>query len=78
MTKRIITLALLTTAMSYATTSIDSTINKMKTHEKICHTEACMSTPKLQEEVEKLSIEGKLPFEMGLELMKRWSNKKVS
>jgi hypothetical protein len=33
-----------------------------------------MSTQELQVEVEKLSQVGKLPFEMGLELMKRWQN----
>jgi hypothetical protein len=37
-----------------------------------------MSTPQLQKEVERLSIEGKLPFEMGLELIKRWSDSKIS
>ncbi|CAA6822274.1 MAG: Unknown protein [uncultured Sulfurovum sp.] len=31
-----------------------------------------MSTAELQEEVEKLSQIGKLPFEMGIELIKRW------
>ncbi|CAA6820632.1 MAG: Unknown protein [uncultured Sulfurovum sp.] len=31
-----------------------------------------MSKSQLQLEVERLSIEDKLPFEMGLELIKRW------
>jgi len=35
-----------------------------------------MSTSQLQIEVEKLSNEGNLPFEMGLELMKRWQTEK--
>lgn len=82
MTKKFITnfigLALLTTTITYATTAIDSNNIEIKANEKICLTETCMSTPKLQEEVEKLSVEGKLPFEMGLELMKRWTNDKVS
>jgi hypothetical protein len=34
-----------------------------------------MSTAQLQEEVEKRSINGNLSFDMGLELLKRWSNK---
>jgi hypothetical protein len=34
-----------------------------------------MSTAQLQEEVERRSINGNLSFDMGLELMKRWSNK---
>ena len=33
-----------------------------------------MSTQQLQEEVEKRSINGDLSFNMGLELIKRWSN----
>ena len=39
-----------------------------------------MSTTQLQIEVEKLSNQGKLPAEMGFELMKRWtvSNKEVN
>lgn len=32
-----------------------------------------MSTVQLQAEVERLSSEDKLPFEMGLELIERWS-----
>jgi hypothetical protein len=64
--------------MTYATTVTDTFNIETKTNGKICLTEACISTPKLQKEVEKLSIEGKLPFEMGLELMKRWTNDKVS
>ena len=34
-----------------------------------------MSTAQLQEEVERRSINGNLSFDMGLELMKRWSKK---
>ena len=34
-----------------------------------------MSTAQLQEEVEKHSINGDLSFAMGLELMKRWTNR---
>nr|CAA6800204.1 MAG: Unknown protein [uncultured Thiotrichaceae bacterium] len=33
---------------------------------------ADMSTSQLQIEVERLSAEDKLPFEMGLEIIKRW------
>ncbi|CAA6812915.1 MAG: Unknown protein [uncultured Sulfurovum sp.] len=33
---------------------------------------SCMNTAELQIVVERLSNEGNLPFEMGLELMKRW------
>jgi len=34
-----------------------------------------LSTAQLQIEVERHSINGDLPFEMGLELIKRWTNK---
>lgn len=34
-----------------------------------------MSTEELQEEVEKRSREGNLPFPMGVELIKRWTKK---
>jgi len=33
-----------------------------------------LSTSELEQAVEKLSINGTLPFEMGLELIKRWTN----
>jgi hypothetical protein len=82
MTKKLIMnfigFSLLTTTMTYAATTSKNDSHKTNTHPKICLTEDCISTIKLQEEVEKLSIEGKLPFEMGLELMKRWSDNKIS
>ena len=75
--KNIVGLALLTTAVTFASDTIHENVTT-EVQTKICLTEACMSTTKLQEEVERLSIEGKLPFEMGLELMKRWSEDKIS
>lgn len=76
--KNIIGLTLIASSMTYATDT--TAIDKMgtTTYETICFTSDCMSTFKLQEEVEKLSREGKLPFDMGLELMKRWTENKVS
>ncbi|CAA6828578.1 MAG: Unknown protein [uncultured Sulfurovum sp.] len=32
-----------------------------------------LTTNELEDKVEQLSLSGELPFEMGLELMKRWS-----
>ena len=32
-----------------------------------------MSTSELEKEVERLTLKGNVPFEMGVELMKRWS-----
>lgn len=78
MTKRIIKTfigtALVTTSISFAG-SIET--EEVKT-EKLCLSHTCMSTEKLEREVEKRSLEGNLPFEMGLELIKRWSNNKMT
>jgi len=75
--KNFIGLALLTNAMTHAATTTTN-VTETKVQKKLCLSEACISTPALQKEVERLSIEGKMPFEMGLELMKRWSNNKIS
>jgi hypothetical protein len=75
--KNLVGLALLTSSVTFASDTFNENI-KTDVQAKICLTEACMSTTKLEEEVEKLSIEGKLPFEMGLELIKRWSDEKIS
>jgi len=32
-----------------------------------------MSTTELEKEVERLTVNGNVPFEMGVELMKRWT-----
>ena len=33
-----------------------------------------MSTKELEKEVERLTVRGNVPFEMGIELMKRWTS----
>lgn len=71
-------LALLATAVTFASDTTTAATMETEVQTKICLTEDCMSTPKLQEEVERLSVEGKLPFEMGLELMKRWAEEPLS
>ena len=76
--KNFIGLALLTTTMTYANTTTKNETIDAAVQTKICLTEDCMSTKKLQEEVERLSIEGKLPFDMGMELLKRWSDNQIS
>ncbi|WP_373031268.1 hypothetical protein [Sulfurovum sp.] len=75
--KNIIGLTIISTSMTFATSTTD--LNKMetKTYETLCYTSDCMSTTQLQKEVERLSIEGKLPYDMGLELIKRWSDSKI-
>ena len=76
--KRFIGLVLIFTSITYAGDINNSRIIKIKTNENMCYTSNCMSTQQLQHEVEKLSLEGKLPFEMGLELIKRWTDNQVS
>lgn len=72
--KTFIGTALVTTSMSFAA-PIEAEDTKT---ELICLTDNCISTENLQKEVEKRSLEGNLPFEMGLELIKRWSNNKLT
>ena len=76
--KNIIVLALISTSITFASTTNRIDKIETKSYETLCYTSDCMSTQQLQKEVEKLSIEGTLPFEMGLELFKRWSDKKIS
>ena len=75
--KNIIGFTLLSTSMTFAISTTDMNKMETKTYETLCYTSDCMGTPELQKEVEKLSIEGRLPFEMGLELIKRWSDSKI-
>lgn len=66
---KIITLLTLTFGLVYAS-------NMMKPNKKITEISyANMTTMELQAEVEKRSTEGTLPFEMGMELIKRWQTK---
>ena len=55
--------------------SMLSATNNPKTKEDPKASFKKMSTKELQEAVEKLSTQKKLPFEMGLELIKRWQTK---
>ena len=60
-------LLVLTLGIVYATNTKDN-------NSEIAYT--TMSTTELQIKVEKLSTQGNLPFEMGLELINRWSEHK--
>lgn len=75
--KNITVLTLISTSMTLATSTTNMHKMETITYETLCYTNDCMSTTQLQKEVERLSIEGKLPYHMGLELMKRWSDSKV-
>lgn len=75
MKKLLIILSLFAVTMSYASNknSVNALKNRSNTvidNKSYSH----MSTAELQEEVEKRSINGELSFNMGLELIKRWSN----
>jgi hypothetical protein len=61
-----ISILLLSTANAGVCKNTDRNLRTSYTH---------MTTAELQEAVEKLSAENKLPFEMGLELIKRWTEK---
>ena len=67
--KRIVTLSLITGSIMYATDIVQ--------FEQIPVKNPCqeMSLTELQEKVEILSQNGELPFEMGLELMERWTQR---
>lgn len=62
---KIVTLSLITASVLYARSLVQP--NQISYQG--------MSIIELQEEVEVLSQEGDLPFDMGLELMKRWTTK---
>lgn len=71
--KLLITLLVITLGTVYANNTMS--INNPQEKVKVKHYTQ-MSTSELQIEVEKLSNQGKLPFEMGLELMNRWTETK--
>mgnify|MGYP001544884255 CR=1 FL=1 len=69
---RVITLSLIAVSIDYAA----KLIRLNNTLPEISYQE--MSTTELQEEIEKLSQNGNVPFPMGIELIKRWTNNNVT
>lgn len=69
---KVIPLSLLTASIIYAARliSISDTSTQFKYRN--------MSTMELEEEVERLSLKGDLPFRMGMELITRWTNNNVT
>ena len=69
MLTKIVTLSLITVSIVYASRLVqpNHTLEQKTYHD--------MSIIELQEEVEELSQNGELPFDMGCELMKRWAVK---
>ncbi len=69
---KIIPLSLITVSIIYAA----GLINISDSSSKIAY--SSMSTIELEEEVERLSLNGDVPFPMGIELIKRWTNNNVT
>lgn len=71
---KIIVLSLITVTMTYGSNTENLNSLKNKDYTTLESSYQNMSTAQLQEEVEKRSINGNLSFDMGMELIKRWSN----
>ncbi|WP_373032427.1 hypothetical protein [Sulfurovum sp.] len=69
---KIIPLSLITVSIIYTS----GLLNLSDTSTQITYSN--MSTMELQEEVEKLSQNEDVPFPMGMELIKRWTNNNVT
>lgn len=69
---RVFTLSLIAVSIGYAT----KLIRLNNTLPEITYQE--MSTTELQEKIERLSQNGDVPFPMGMELIKRWTNNNVT
>ena len=75
MKKLLIIFSLFTVTMTHA--SNENNVNTLENKSNTTMTDisyVTMTTAQLQEEVEKRSINGNLSFDMGMELIKRWSN----
>jgi len=72
---KIITLICVSATMLVAsTTRMNVTTMGIATEFKSAHTEyKYMSTNELEKEVERLTLSGDVPFDMGVELIKRWT-----
>lgn len=73
----IIVFSLITSTTTYASAQENITDVKSVSENNVSVTTKyqTMSTAQLQEEVEKRSINGNLSFEMGMELIKRWTKR---
>lgn len=75
MKKLLIIFSLFAVTMTHA--SNENNVNTLEHRSNTTMTDisyVTMTTAQLQEEVEKRSINGNLSFDMGMELIKRWSN----
>ena len=71
---KIIVLSLITVTMTYGSNKDNLSNLNNKSYTTLEKSYQSMSTAQLQEEVEIRSINGDLSFDMGMELIKRWTN----
>ena len=71
---KIIVLSLITVTTTYGSNKENLNTLNDQPHTTLEQSYQSMTTAKLQEEVERRSINGDLSFTMGMELMKRWTN----
>jgi hypothetical protein len=70
---KIIILSLITVTMTYGSNKDNLNNLNDKSYTTLEKSYQSMSTAQLQEEVEKRSISGDLSFNLGMELMNRWT-----
>jgi hypothetical protein len=70
---KIIILSLITVTMTYGSNKDNLNNLNDKSYTTLEKSYQSMSTAQLQEEVEKRSISGDLSFDLGMELMNRWT-----
>ena len=68
-------ISILTTTASFSEIENMTVANSAKFEEFTNHEISRMSTMQLQEEVEKRTNAGMVPFEMGVELIRRWTER---
>lgn len=73
--KKIAILSLISATMIYAFTEQDFNLVENKLQTSKDNSYIYMTTPQLEKEVEQYSRNGNLPFDMGIELIKRWTSK---
>ena len=71
----ILIISILTTTVSFAEIENVTVENNTEFEEFANHEISRMTTMQLQEEVEKRTNAGMVPFEMGVELIRRWTEK---
>jgi len=76
MTRKIMRISLIVAMFSTAIIAENKSLANIEGFEEIASSEIYrMSTIELQNEVEKRTNAGKVPFEMGLELIRRWTER---